>query len=471
MDTEASLSLNTDGVIIRFESGLEKILGYSSKEARGRAFADLLKEDEREGFPALLDRVGKEGLTTEHKTFLVCKDGGLVDMFLSMYPLRDLSGKISSFMVLLNFGPNAQRPAILTDVFRRMFMFSNDAVAITDPSGNIIDVNSAFLDTYGYAKEEVLGRNPRILKSQHSTKDLYERMWKDILDPEKNFWRGEIINLRKDGKEVPVLLSINAIKDRKGEIKNFLGIAFNMSRHKEMERTQRMYVDSIVHDIRGPLTTVIANAEMLMIQFSDADEKVKRKLKSVLDSSIRLSGMAEDMLDYSRVRSGGLRLYKEACGFANIVMTAAAPFERSEKKLFINGTELGAAIIDDRKIFVDGDKLQRVIYNLLSNGMKHASSEVRVTFDFIDDTLHLSVYNDGKAISAWDAEKIFDPFYQAEDGIRTGGAGLGLSIVKGFVEAHGGKVWIEPGEGRGAAFCFTMPCAVPATPVDDVLKD
>jgi signal transduction histidine kinase len=127
--------------------------------------------------------------------------------------------------------------------------------------------------------------------------------------------------------------------------------------------------------------------------------------------------------------------------------------------------------MEDHRIFVDRDKLQRVIYNLLSNGMKHAASEVSMNFDFVDDVFYLSVYNDGKAISVREAERVFDPFYQAEDGIRTGGAGLGLSIVKGFVEAHGGRVWIEPGDGRGTTFRLTMPCGGLGTPESNVLKD
>ncbi len=458
MVTEASLSLNTDGIIIRFGNSLEGLLGYGADEARGRAFVDFLPEGKRGGFLSLLGRVRAEGLVTGQRAALLRKDGRVIEMYLSAYSLRDRSGEIDSFMVLLNTWQSVETPVILTDEFQRMFRFSNDAVAITDTAGHIIDVNRAFLETYGYAREEILGLNPRVLKSPHSTKALYERMWKDILDPDKGFWRGEIINLRKDRTEVPVLLSINAIKDRDGKIKNFLGIAFDMTEQKEMDRTRRMYVDYIVHDMRGPLTAIMTTSEILFMQLGEAvDEKVKKKLRSIFDSSVKLSNMAEDMLDYSRARGGGIRLNREACSFSSILKSAAAPFESSGKRLVLNREDFDSARIEDREITVDADKLQRVVYNLLSNGMKHASKEVRISYEFADSSLRFAVSNDGKPIPAREAERIFDPFYQTEDGVRTGGAGLGLSIVKDFIEAHGGRVWVERCGECGASFCFTVP--------------
>lgn len=204
-------------------------------------------------------------------------------------------------------------------------------------------------------------------------------MWADILDPAKGFWRGEIINLNKDGAEVPVLLSINAIKDENGEIKNFLGIAFNMTRQKELDNINKMYIDYIVHDIRGPLTAIMANTELLEMQLEDAlTEPVRRKINAILAAVQKISGMTSDMLEFSRAKTGCLTIKKENIQFAPAFKEAVRPFENTDKKLFVNGIAYDEQAVGQARIKADPDKFQRIIYNLLSNAFKHAATSVDV---------------------------------------------------------------------------------------------
>ncbi|MBI5885153.1 MAG: PAS domain-containing sensor histidine kinase [Deltaproteobacteria bacterium] len=458
MVKEGSLSLSANGVVIRFGYGLEFILGYSASEMIGKEFACLTPPGLEEHHKSFFDSSVWVGSVTSHRTQLVRKDGALIDIYLSVYPLRDMGGELYSFVVTVSIDKDLQAPAILSEEFQRMFRFSNDAVAVTDRDGNIIDVNQSFLKTYGYTKAEVLGKNPRMLKSGHSTPALYERMWSEILDPEKGWWRGEIINIARDGREVPVLLSINAIKDLDGQIKNFLGVAFDMTREKEFDRINKMYIDYIIHDMRSPLMTIMTNAELLLMQSDEkTPDKMKKKLKVILSCSEKLNHMTSDILDYSRAQSGSLILRKEKASLAKIVRDAIMPFEHMGKKLFLNGFSYEEGVLEDAHAVVDADKLQRVIYNLLSNAFKNASSEVRLFVDFTAEEVRFVVTDDGKGISDEEAARIFEVFYQTDEGVKSGGAGIGLNIVKSFVEAHGGAVWVEPGHGHGATFGFTLP--------------
>ncbi|MCR4288107.1 MAG: PAS domain-containing protein, partial [Deltaproteobacteria bacterium] len=213
MQRDGSLSLNPEGVISRFSRSLEAMLGFSSSEVCGRRFSFILPEDMRLEAQTLLDTVKTAGPVIGHKTRFLTKSGQPVDLYMSVYPLRDRSGSLYSYVVGVSEKKTQAPPAFLTNEFQKLFRFSNDAVVVTDRDGNIMDVNQAFLDIYGYNKDEVLGKNPRLLKSGYFTKEQYELMWADILDPKKGYWKGEIINKRKDGSEVPALLSINAIKD------------------------------------------------------------------------------------------------------------------------------------------------------------------------------------------------------------------------------------------------------------------
>ncbi len=461
---EGYLSLSADGVIQRFGYGLEFILGYRSEEVIGRNFNVFSPAGLEDEHRALLDEA-KAGVIIGYKTRLLRNDAEIIEIFMSVYPLRDAGGVVYSYMLTLTADKNVEIPAILSEEFQRMFRFMNEAVVLTDRLGGIIDANQAFLDTYGYSKEEVIGKNPRMLKSTHSTKDLHERMWKDILDPYKGFWRGEIINRARDGSEVPVLLTINAIKDSEGEIRNFLGIALNMSREKELDRLNKMYIDYIIHDMRSPLTTIVTNSELLEMQITDPAagnssllEKARKKIRVILSCALKLSSMTSDILDYSRAQSGSLVLKKDRINIGGAVKGAAMPFENVGKKLFVNGVLwAGDRLDDDRDVVADSDKLQRIIFNLLSNAFKNAASEVKVNYEIGKSGMTFTVSDDGKGISERDAGRIFELFYQTDDGVRSGGAGLGLNIVKSFVEAHGGRIWIEPDSGLGATFGFSLP--------------
>lgn len=459
MAKEGSIGLSTDCRIIRFGRGLEDILGYTEEEVCGREFITLIAPEDAPRLSTLIEaaKSTSRGLTGE-RARLLRKDAECVEFYISVFPLRDRSGKVHSLMLSLSVDETPEVPAILSNEFQRIFRFSNDAVVVTDRDANIIDVNRAFLDIYGYEREEVLGRNPRFLQSTHSTKEQSEKMWHDILDPEKGFWKGEIVNLRKDGREVPVLLSVNAIRSDKGEIKKFLGIAFDMTRQKELDTIKRMYIDYVIHDMKGPLTSIMANSEILMMLLEDKlDASVKKKLDQIFTCSEKIAAMTNDILDYSRAKDGVLPLKKARVGFKKILKYAVQPFEGLSKKLVVNGALYDEALIRDVELEVDQDKLQRIIYNLLSNAFKYAKEEVTMDWEIADQGLKLKVSNDGEVIKKEAAERVFDAFFQTEEGVKTGGAGLGLSIVKTFVEAHGGSVWMEPGDASGTTVEFKMP--------------
>ncbi len=301
MHSTGSLSLNPEGVILRFSQGLAAMLGFSPSEACGARFTSILPENLRPEAQTILEAVKMHGAVVGHRTEFLTKSGQTVGLYASVYPLRDQSGSLYSYVVSVSAKKSAAPPAFLTNEFQKLFRFSSDAVVVTDREGNIIDVNAAFLDAYGYERHEVIGSNPRLVKSAHTTKEQYRRIWADILHPDKGWWKGEIINRRKDGTEIPVMLSINAVKDAKGEVRNFLGIAFDMTRMKELDKLNKMYVDHIVHDIRGPLTSIIANSELLLLHHDQPGmENDRKRLDAIIASAQKIDRLTQDMLDSIR---------------------------------------------------------------------------------------------------------------------------------------------------------------------------
>jgi PAS domain S-box-containing protein len=126
------------------------------------------------------------------------------------------------------------------ELYFQSYKNSSDAIMITDANGDIIDINQAFTQIYGYTGEEVVNKNARILKSPYSTHELYKEMWSDILNPDKGYFSGEVINLTKDKKEIPVILSITPIK-RGDNIIGYMGMTVDITLRKQFEDALKEY--------------------------------------------------------------------------------------------------------------------------------------------------------------------------------------------------------------------------------------
>ena len=120
-------------------------------------------------------------------------------------------------------------------IFKACVQNSNDAILLSDPRGIIFYVNPAWERLFDYTKAEVIGKTPRILRSGHHPSSYYAEMWKDILDPMKHFWKGEMVNVSKRGREVPVLLTISYFKEIQKDTTGYMSIALDLTEKKKLE--------------------------------------------------------------------------------------------------------------------------------------------------------------------------------------------------------------------------------------------
>lgn len=153
---------------------------------------------------------------------------------------EELLARIGAHIKIKGLIEERERLYNQAEFYFQSYKNSNDAIMITDINGNIVDINQAFINLYGYDREDIINKNARILKSSKSTTELYKKMWADVLNPDKGYFSGEVINLTKDKKEIPVILSITAIK--KGEnIIGYMGMTVDISVRKQLEETLREY--------------------------------------------------------------------------------------------------------------------------------------------------------------------------------------------------------------------------------------
>lgn len=217
----------------------------------------------------------------------------------------------------------------------------------------------------------------------------------------------------------------------------------------------------VAHDLRSPLSTILVGANALLRRSpEDPSTGMQDALHAIVRSAERMNRLISDLLDIARIEAGRLSLERVRQSAGALVLEAAEML-----RPVATSPELRAEIPNDLPaVFADRERILQVLSNLVANAMKFAGDGGRITIgaSALESEVRFSVADTGKGIPADQVERVFDRFWQKEKGDRRG-AGLGLSICRGIVEAHGGKIWAESTPGRGSTFFFTLPLASVAT--------
>lgn len=207
---------------------------------------------------------------------------------------------------------------------------------------------------------------------------------------------------------------------------------------------------SISHDLRTPLTSIIASGAALGSPTTTSDERQELSA-AVVSEGGRLSRLVENLLDMSRLEAGKAQPHSEPVDLAEVLDAARAA---------IGQPEVVRLAIDSELPLVDADaaQLERAFANLLENAVRHGGGRpVLVKSMLLDGKITLRVVDQGPGIPESERRRIFEPFQHGEGG-SGGGAGLGLAIAKGFVEANGGEITVDSVVGQGSSFVVSMPC-------------
>lgn len=344
--------------------------------------------------------------------------------------------------------------AALYEAFRR----SNDVVFYTDIKGIILDINEAFTHLYGYTPAEAIGQTPRILRSKHSSTQMYQNMWKSILDPKKGYWRGELINRTKDGREVPVLLTITAVRDNFGAIAGYVSNALDMS---EQIRLQSRLANAealanlgemaavVAHEIRNPLGSIVMASKQLGSDTLSPEDRgtVVQVLK---EESRRLNEVLSNFLAYARPRE--LKLSR---GDLNALVRDICSMLESNKDLAGN-IRMEVHLEPGLEPFpMDADQIRQVLWNIVLNAIQamDGAGKLTISTKHIGDQTVIRIQDTGSGISETALKEVFKPFYTT----KQRGTGLGLSIADRIIKAHGGNIQIESRPGAGSTFSISLP--------------
>jgi histidine kinase len=241
-----------------------------------------------------------------------------------------------------------------------------------------------------------------------------------------------------------------------------LATRFNQMAEKlnQIESTRRRLIGDISHELRTPLTAIKGSMEGLMDGVLPADDETYRQIHAEAD---RLNRLVDDLQELSRVEAGALELDLQPVDVVSVVRSVTKRIiSQSESKRISLDFELAP---DLPRVLADEDRTVQVLTNLVGNALQYTPEGGRIIISAqqIKNEVQISVRDTGIGIPSEHLGHIFDRFYRVDKSRSRragGGSGIGLTIVRALIEAHGGRIWVEsPGEGRGSKFTFTLPIA------------
>ncbi len=233
------------------------------------------------------------------------------------------------------------------------------------------------------------------------------------------------------------------------------------ARQRDLEQARKELVTAVSHDLRTPIASIRAMVESINDGVVSDQETVKRYLKTTQTEVERLTQLVNDLFELSQMDAGQVQLHLEAASVQTVIaetLEGMSP-QAMARKLTLQGAVDG----DVPPVVMDQRRIQRVLYNLVQNAIRHTPPDGAISIRAFDAgaEVQVEVIDTGEGISASELGKLFQRSYRQEQSRtrKSGGAGLGLSIAKGFVEAHGGRIWAESIQGKGSVFSFTLPKA------------
>lgn len=345
-------------------------------------------------------------------------------------------------------------------------------IIITDTKGRIEYVNPKFTSVTGYSFEEVIGKNPRILKSGEYSRETYKNLWETIRAGRE--WRGEFHNKKKNGELFWEAASICPITDENGAITHFLAVKEDITERKaaqtalveakhsaeEANRSKDEFIATLSHELRTPLTPILMTASAL-----ELDEALDADLRgqiSLIRHNVELEArLIDDLLDVTKISHGKFSVRAE-CIRVDDILGRALAIVRSDLVVKNVTVEVDASA-EAMTVNADPARLQQVFWNILKNALKFTPSGgcVRIrSFNPDPKSLSIEVSDNGIGIAPEFLDEIFRPFQQGEatGKHRYGGLGLGLAISKAIIEVHGGSITAKSaGRNCGASFTIKLP--------------
>lgn len=477
-------ALDLQGKVVTWNAGAERTFGWKEREIVGRPGQLLYTpEDCERGVPAREMRGALENGWAEDERWHLRKDGTRIWVSGMLHRLHR-NGELQGFVKIVrdlttrhrleeSLNRSEEQFRLLVNSVRQYAIFWMDV------EGRVQTWNQGCERVKGWKAEEAIGKFFGIF---HTPEDRAAGLPQRQLQIAQRYgqFEGEGERVRSDGSRFYARVTLTQIRDDEGKLRGFSKVLEDISERKRAEEERQQLLESekaarqaaeeatrlkdeflatVSHELRTPLTSILGWANL--IRSGDLDpESMSTALQTIERNAHAQAQLVNDLLDISRIITGKLHLHIEAIEPAAIVQAATEALQPAAQA---RGVNLDLSLEPDLgKLAGDPDRLQQIVWNLVSNAIKFTDrgGHVRVGLKRYDHTVELCVRDNGRGIPVDALPFIFDRFRQVDQSITRshGGLGLGLAIVKHLAEMHGGSARAESdGQGTGSTFTVVLP--------------
>jgi PAS domain S-box-containing protein len=331
-----------------------------------------------------------------------------------------------------------------------------DPVIVTDGEGLVTRLNPAAEEIFGSEKENTGRHVGEVARDARIAGAVAEAL--ESQRPVAGEGMSSVLPLAVDGSERAFRLRTTPMRDNVDGLLGAVTILEDITHLREIDRIKSEFIATASHELRTPLTSVQMGVHLLLEgALGELTDNQTEVLQACRQDCERLDKLMRDLLDLSRIEAGEsqpqLAPVRARDLIASVVKELRSQVEAKSLELRVD------APVDLPRVMVDSLQVERVINNLVINALRHTKQgEIRISAEQRDSQIAISVCDTGSGIPGEYLPHIFDKFVQVPEA-PTGGAGLGLTISKSIVEAHGGQISVQSQVGRGTTFTFTLPLA------------
>ena len=470
-----------DGKLIDLNPAGLKLFGIKKKDLSRRNAAEFyVNRDDR---TTLIKKVSEKAFVKDFEVPLKRTDGSIFHSSITVVTNKDINGKIIGFQGIIRditerkkaeqkikeYSENLERMVEeRTEELNRALLEAEDArekidgilksvsngLIVTDMHNRIILMNLEAEDILSIRLSDVIGRP---IEYATEEKALAEKL-KNTLNKKDYEHQFDFIAPGDDPKHPRTMQArTSLISDREGKETGIVIIIQDITREREVDRMKTEFLSTAAHELRTPLTSIQGFSEIMLNRDNLSQKELKKFLSYINKQAVNLAEIIRDLLDISRIESGlAFSLNEIESGLDEVIESIFPHFERrsSDHRFEVS--------LPDKpvRLFIDKEKMEQALMNLLDNAVKYSpgGGVIRVAGKSIKNHYQVSVKDQGIGMTAEQVKKIFDKFYRidASDSAPSG-TGLGMTIVKYIVEAHGGKIWVDSVLGKGTTVRFTIP--------------
>jgi PAS domain S-box-containing protein len=464
---DAILSKDLNGIIRSWNRGAERIFGYKAEEIVGKHISMLATPETADEMPKILDRIKRGERIDHYETKRKTKDGRILNISLTVSPIRDASGVIIGASKVARDISDQKKTSDLQERLAAIVESSDDAIISKDLNGIIRSWNQGAERIFGYKAEEIVGKHISTLAAPDSLDEIPVILQR--ISRGERIQHYETKRKTKQGKILNVSLTVSPIRDASGVIVGASKVGRDITERRRQEQALREanealtqsnadlqhFAYSASHDLQEPLRMVSTYSEMLKKKFGDKlGPSGEEYIGYAIQGALRMEQLLKDLRSYTQASSSGQEP-TEDIDAGRTLDKALANLEAAIKDSGANISHTALPLVRMHEF-----PLEQLFQNLIGNAIRYRGGEtprIHVAAERQGNEWLFSVQDNGIGIDSQYKEQVFGIFKRLHSAAEYPGTGMGLAICQRIVQRAGGRIWVESELGRGSTFFFTIP--------------